>query len=298
MERARPIRPGSSIAIDHSPAAGQLNSLPPSLPFTIHQTNGMTEEHKDSIDVDGNRIAVRHRPGRQPGVVWLGGFRSDMIGTKAERLDQWAAETGHAYTRHDYSGHGISGGVFRDGTISRWLAESLAVFRNYTSGAQVLVGSSMGAWIALRMIAELNKAGEGERIGGLVLLAPAPDFTTELMEPQLTPEHRRALAENGFFEDPSEYSPEPNIYTRALFEDGAANRVMTGPIDTHCHVHILQGLADPDVPHTHALKLVSLLPADDVTVSLIPGGDHRLSHPGDLDMLVKAVSAMVEQAAQ
>jgi pimeloyl-ACP methyl ester carboxylesterase len=253
----------------------------------------MAEEQKTSIDVAGNRIEVRHRPGRSPGVVWLGGFRSDMIGTKAERLDQWAAETGHAYLRHDYSGHGTSGGAFRDGTISRWLEESRAVFHRFTTGRQVLVGSSMGAWIALRMAAELGKAGEGDRVGGMVLLAPAPDFTSELMEPQLTEEHRRSLAEHGYFEEPSEYSPEPNIYTRALFEDGAVNRVMTGPIDTHCHVHILQGLADPDVPHSHALKLVGLLPADDVTLSLIPGGDHRLSRPQDLDLLVRAVASMV-----
>lgn len=257
----------------------------------------MTEELKTNIEVAGNRIELRHRPGRSPGAVWLGGFRSDMIGTKAERLDQWAAESGHAFLRHDYSGHGTSGGAFRDGTISRWLDESLAVFRRFTTGRQVLVGSSMGAWIALRMAAELGKAGEGDRVGGMVLLAPAPDFTAELMEPQLTEEHRRSLSERGYFEQPSEYSPEPNIYTRALFEDGAANRVMAGPIDTHCHVHILQGLADPDVPHSHALKLVGLLPADDVTLSLIPGGDHRLSRPQDLDLLVKTVAAMVEQAA-
>lgn len=252
---------------------------------------------QNSIEVDGVSIAVRHRPGRQPGIVWLGGFRSDMIGTKAEQLDQWAAAAGHACTRHDYSGHGVSGGAFRDGTISRWLAESLAVFRHYTEGVQVLVGSSMGAWIALRMIAELGKTGEGARVGGLVLVAPAPDFTTRLMEPQLTAAQRQALADKGFFEELSEYSPEPNIYTRALFEDGAANRVMTGPIDTHCPVHILQGLADPDVPHTHALELVSLLPADDVTLTLVPEGDHRLSRPQDLEMLVKAVAAMVEQAS-
>lgn len=257
----------------------------------------MTEDLKTNIEVGGNRIEVRHRPGRSPGAVWLGGFRSDMIGTKAERLDQWAAGTGHAYLRHDYSGHGTSGGGFRDGTISRWLDESLAVFRRFTTGRQVLVGSSMGAWIALRMAAELGKAGEGDRIGGMVLLAPAPDFTAELMEPLLTEEHRRSLAERGYFEEPSDYSPEANVYTRALFEDGAANRVMTGPIDTHCHVHILQGLADPDVPHSHALKLVGLLPADDVTLSLIPGGDHRLSRPQDLDLLVKTVAAMVEQVA-
>jgi pimeloyl-ACP methyl ester carboxylesterase len=220
-----------------------------------------------------------------------------MAGTKAETLDRWAAETGHAFTRFDYSGHGESGGAFRDGTISRWLGESLAVLRGFTQGPQVLVGSSMGAWIALRMVAELHKAGDGARIGGLVLLAPAPDFTHELMEPQLTAEQREALDRDGLFEEPSGYSDEPNIYTRALFEDGAKNRVMTGPIDTHCPVHVLQGLADPDVPHEHALKLVTLLPADDVTLSLIPGGDHRLSRPQDLDLLVRAVRSTIAQIA-
>ena len=257
----------------------------------------MTSEQRSTLDVGGTRIAVRHRAGRAPGIVWLGGFRSDMAGTKAEALDRWAAETGHAYVRFDYSGHGDSGGAFRDGTISRWLGESLAVLRAFAEGPQVLVGSSMGAWIALRMVAELHRAGEGERVGGLVLLAPAPDFTHELMAPQLTAEQREALDRDGFFEEPSGYSDEPNIYTRALFEDGAKNRVMTGPIDTHCPVHVLQGLADPDVPHEHALKLVSLLPADDVTLSLIPGGDHRLSRPQDLDMLVRAVRSMIAQIA-
>lgn len=257
----------------------------------------MTSEQRSTLEADGTRIAVRHREGRGPGIVWLGGFRSDMAGTKAETLDRWAAETAHAYTRFDYSGHGESGGAFRDGTISRWLDESLAVLRTFTEGPQVLVGSSMGAWIALRMVAELHQAGEGERIGGLVLLAPAPDFTHDLMAPQLTAEQREALDRDGFFEEPSGYSDEPNIYTKALFDDGAKNRVMTGPIDTHCPVHVLQGLSDPDVPHEHALKLVSLLPADDVTLSLIPGGDHRLSRPQDLDMLVRAVRSMVAQIA-
>ncbi len=152
----------------------------------------------------------------------------------------------------------------------------------------------MGAWIALRMVAELRKAGD-DRVAGLILLAPAPDFTTELMEPRLNKAQKRDLETKGFFEIPSEYAPEPNVYTRSLFEDGRLNRVMAGPIDTHCPVHILQGLADPDVPHNHALKLVSHLPADDVTLSLIPDGDHRLSRPQDLDMLVAAVEAMVER---
>ena len=244
------------------------------------------------LDVDGVAIAFRRQAGAAPGVVWLGGYRSDMLGTKAETLAGWAARSGRAFLRHDYSGQGESGGAFAEGTISKWLAQSLAVLRGCSEGRQVLVGSSMGAWIALRMAQELRRAGE-DRVAGLVLLAPAPDFTAELVEPVLTDAQRRDLDEKGYFEEPSDYSAEPYIYTRALIEDGRSNLVMTGPIDTHCPVHILQGLADPDVPPAHALKLASLLPADDVTVSLIPDGNHRLSRPQDLDMLVAAVEAMV-----
>ncbi|PSJ62184.1 alpha/beta hydrolase [Pseudaminobacter soli (ex Li et al. 2025)] len=255
----------------------------------------MTDTPPEFLDVNGTAIALRRLAGSQPGVVWLGGFRSDMLGTKAETLSSWAQSNGRAYLRHDYSGHGESGGDFVEGTISKWLGESLAVFRAFTEGPQVLVGSSMGAWIALRMVQELRKAGEGERVGGIVLLAPAPDFTSELVEPKLTATHKRDLAEKGFFGVPSEYSSEAYVYTRALIEDGRLNRVMSGPIDTHCPVHVLQGLADPDVPHAHALRLVSLLPADDVTLSLIPDGDHRLSRPQDLDMLIRAVEAISAQ---
>ena len=248
------------------------------------------------LDIDGTDIAYRRVPGIEPGIVWLGGYRSDMLGTKAETLAAWAASRGRAFLRHDYSGHGESGGAFAEGTISKWLGESLAIFSQATEGPQVLVGSSMGAWIALRLVQELRKAGEGGRIAGLVLLAPAPDFTAELIEPALTKRQKRDLAEKGYFEEKSEYSPDPNIYTRALIEDGRQNRVMTGPIDTHCPVHILQGMADPDVPHEHALKLVSLLPADDMTLSLIPDGDHRLSRPQDLERLIRAVECVIAQA--
>lgn len=254
----------------------------------------MSSSQTEYFDHDGIPIACRRRVGRAPGLVWLGGFRSDMLGTKAEALDAWAARSGHAFLRHDYSGHGESGGDFRDGTISKWLSQSLDAFARFTSGKQILVGSSMGAWIALRMVEELRK-GADSRVAGLILLAPAPDFTFELMEPQLKKTQRRDLEKKGFFEVRSEYSPDPNIYTRALFEDGEKNRVMKGPIDTHCPVHILQGLADPDVPHTHALKLASCLPSDDVTLSLIPDGDHRLSRPQDLEMLVAAVEGMMER---
>ncbi|WP_315918440.1 alpha/beta hydrolase [Mesorhizobium sp. SP-1A] len=255
----------------------------------------MATNDPEFLDVEGTRIAFRRQAGAKPGVVWLGGYKSDMLGTKAETLAAWAAREDRAFLRHDYSGHGESGGDFADGTISKWLAQSLAVFRHATQGRQILVGSSMGAWIALRMVQELRKAGE-DRIAGLVLLAPAPDFTAELVEPALTEAQKRDLAAKGYFEEPSDYSDQPYIYTRALIEDGRANLVMSGPIDTHCPVHILQGLADPDVPPAHALKLTSLLPADDVTLSLIPGGDHRLSRPQDLEMLTDAVGAIAARA--
>jgi len=197
------------------------------------------------IAVNGVEIAVRARSGKSPGLVWLGGFRSDMIGSKAEAIDRWASETGRACTRHDYSGHGESKGRFVDGTISRWLAESLAVFRQFTRGPQILIGSSMGGWIALRMIQELNSAGEQDRIAGLILLAPAPDFTTELMEPELTGEQKSDLEEKEYFEKGSDYSDEPDVFTRALFDDGRKNRVLTGPIDTHCPIHICKGRRIP-----------------------------------------------------
>lgn len=244
------------------------------------------------ITVEGDRIAVRRRQGAAPGAVWLGGYLSDMTGTKAEALDGWAAAGGHAFVRHDYSGHGESGGKFSDGTISRWLAQSLAVFRRFTTGPQILVGSSMGGWIALRMAQELGKAGEGARVAGMLLLAPAPDFTMELMEPALTDDLRRDLERKGYIEEPSQYAPQPNIYTRALFEDGRKNRVLDGVVDTHCPVHILQGMEDPDVPYAHALKLVEHLPADDVTLSLIRDGDHRLSRPQDIAMMLAALDGL------
>lgn len=248
------------------------------------------------LDVAGVPIAVRGRPGRAPGLVWLGGYRSDMMGTKAQALDAWAERTGHACLRHDYSGHGESGGRFEDGTISLWLEQSVAVLRRFTSGPQILVGSSMGAWIALRMIQELRKAGEGERVAGLILLAPAPDFTIELMEPQLTPAQRRELEEKGYFTEPSDYSDEPNVYTKALMEDGRRNRVLEGIVETGCPVHILQGMNDPDVPYTHAEKLLRHLPVCDVTLSLIRDGDHRLSRPQDIDLILRSVEGMVALA--
>lgn len=254
----------------------------------------MSEMQPDFIDIDGAQIAVRNRPGHvAPGVVWLGGYRSDMLGTKAIVLDEWAEKTGHSALRLDYSGHGESGGDFYQGTISRWLKESLAVYEKYSRGPQVLVGSSMGGWIALRMAQELKKSGKSP--AGIVLIAPAPDFTAELVEPTLTDSQKRDLIEQGYFEEPSEYSPNPYIYTRALIEDGRNNLVLKGIIETGCPVHILQGMQDEAVPYKHALKLVEHLPVDDVTLTLVRDGDHRLSRPKDLELLIRTVSGLAER---
>ncbi len=247
-------------------------------------------------DGDERQIAILHRAATSgqsaPVLVWLGGYRSDMTGTKAAELDAYAAQHGLGAIRFDYSGHGASGGAFRDGTISRWLQESLAVLDHLVPQRVILVGSSMGGWIALRLAQELRRRAKGPAVVGLVLVAPAPDFTNELIEPNLTEEQRCSLAERGFFEEVSEYSPEANIYTRDLLEDGRANQVLSGIIETGCPVHILQGMQDPDVPYRHALKLMEFLPAEDAVLTLIRDGDHRLSRPQDLEKMLAAVETL------
>ncbi|MDH7802611.1 MULTISPECIES: carboxylesterase [unclassified Rhizobium] len=260
----------------------------------------MTEQAAEFLRIgagdDARDIAFLHRRATSredaPTLVWLGGYRSDMTGTKAVELDRFVAENGLACLRLDYSGHGASGGDFKKGTISRWLEEALAVVREKAQSRVVLVGSSMGGWIALRMVEELRKAGGAPSVTGLVLIAPAPDFTAELIEPSLTEAEKQSLEEKGYFEEHSEYSSEPNIFTRALMEDGQQNRVLTGIITTGCPVHILQGMRDPDVPYQHALKLLEHLPADDVVLTLIRDGDHRLSRPQDIDRMLAAVKAL------
>jgi pimeloyl-ACP methyl ester carboxylesterase len=260
----------------------------------------MTEQAAEFLHIgmgeDARNIAFLHRPATSqpdaPTLVWLGGYRSDMTGTKAVELDRFAAENGLACLRLNYSGHGASGGDFNKGTISRWLEEALAVVRAKASSRVVLVGSSMGGWIALRMIEELRKSGGAPSVAGLVLIAPAPDFTQELIEPSLSDAEKTSLAERGYFEEHSDYSPEPNIFTRALMEDGKQNRVLTGIITTGCPVHVLQGMRDPDVPYQHALKLIEHLPSDDVVLTLIRDGDHRLSRPQDIERMLAAVKAL------
>ncbi|HQZ13025.1 MAG TPA: alpha/beta hydrolase [Devosia sp.] len=238
-------------------------------------------------------IAVLRRPGGEPGLFWLGGFRSEMTGNKAMTLDAYGARRGFAVTRFDYSGHGQSGGDFYDGTISRWLEDALAVFAT-TTGKQVVVGSSMGGWMALLLVRALRAMGD-DRVGSLILIAPAVDMTEDLMLKTFTRKQKKDLADFGVVMEPSEYG-DPYPLTRGLIEDGANHLLFGRGITTGCPINILQGAADRDVPKEHALKLVQHILTDPVTFTLVPDGDHRLSREQDLLLLEKTLDRAVDEA--
>jgi pimeloyl-ACP methyl ester carboxylesterase len=233
---------------------------------------------------DGERLAWRRVAGGAPTVVWLGGFRSDMTGTKAEALAGWAAENRRGFLRFDYFGHGASSGDFRHGTITRWREDALAAVDELTEGPLVLVGSSMGGWLAC-----LAGVARPERLHALVLVAPAPDFTEKLMAPSLPPEAHAAIREAGVWLQPSDYG-EPNPITRELLEDGARWSILPGPVPIEVPVRILQGGEDPDVPWRHALELAQALKSRDLVFTLVKDGDHRLSRPQDIARLLAAVA--------
>ncbi len=257
----------------------------------------MTDPELKTLNVgegsDARDIAVLRRPGHGPGLIWLGGFKSDMAGSKAEALDRWAGEYGYGCTRFDYSGHGRSGGTFLDGSISRWLEEALAVIGNLTSGPSILIGSSMGGWIALLAAQALRQAGEADRLAGMILIAPAFDMTEELMWNRFDDQARADLMDKGAFSRPSDYDDEPYILTRLLIEDGRNHLLGAGPVETGCPVHILQGMQDPDVPWHHATGLMERLAHDDAVLTLIADGDHRLARPADIDRLIRAVEGLI-----
>lgn len=231
-------------------------------------------------------MAWRRMPGRGPTVVWLGGYRSDMTGTKAQALAEWAQRTRRDYLRFDYFGHGESGGDFRQGTITRWREDALTVIDRLTEGPLVLVGSSMGGWIAC--LAALSRP---QRVAGMVLIAPAADFTEKLLKPGLPPEAVRALEETGEWSAPSEYG-DSMPFTRALIEDGARWQILDAPVAIRAPVRILQGGDDPDVPWAHALHLAMAIETKDVVFQLIRDGDHRLSRPQDIERLLDAVEGV------
>jgi pimeloyl-ACP methyl ester carboxylesterase len=245
------------------------------------------------LELTGRRLAYRKRLATDrtrdcAGILFLPGFRSDMAGTKAIFLDEFCAARGLPYVRFDYSGHGASSGRFEDGTIGAWAADAIAVIDHVADGPLVLVGSSMGGWIML-----LATLARPKRIAGLVGLAPAPDFTEALIWDRLSDEERDRLHSAGRIEMPSAYADEPTIITRALIEEGRRHLLLSAPIGIRCPVRLLHGMADPDVPHRLSLDLAERLVSNDVRVTLIKDGDHRLSRAQDLALLAATIENLI-----
>ncbi len=236
---------------------------------------------------DGEAIAYHQTKGEGTGLLWLGGFMSDMEGSKVLALESWGQGSGRPFTRFDYFGHGASSGNFKDGTITRWRDDALAVLDEVAKGEQILIGSSMGAWIAA-----LVALARPERIKGIVFVAPAPDFTERLMWQTFSDEAKTAIEEKGEWLSPSAYGFDPYPITKALIEDGRKNCLMDKTIPIACPVRILQGMRDPDVPWQHALAFADQLETDDVSITLVKDGDHRLSDDQNLARLVDMVETM------
>ncbi|WP_375648798.1 alpha/beta hydrolase [Bartonella sp. OT172YNZD] len=243
---------------------------------------------------ENTALAVRYRKGHQsPGLVWLHGYLSNMSGDKAMLVDNFAQKNDLSCLRFDYSGHGESDGDFFQGTISRWVKESLAVFETYCEGPQILIGTSMGGWIALKLAMILGQ--KNKKLAGMILIAPAPDFTQTLVEPELGPEEWKTLEEKGYIERPAVGDTEPMPFTKTLIEDGYENCVMKGCIDVGCPVHILQGMKDAEIPYQHTLTLLDHLPLHDVTLTLVRDADHRFSRPQDLDCFETVLRSFINQ---
>lgn len=232
----------------------------------------------------GRRIAYHRSPGRGPGVVFLGGFRSDMGGRKALALQDWAVARGQAFLRFDYSGHGQSSGKFEDGCIGDWAQDAASVLAALTEGPQVLVGSSMGGWIAL-----LIARARPDRVAALVGVAAAPDFTEDSLWAGMTGAERDTMLATGRIERPSAYDPAPYVFTRRLVEDGRRHLVLRSPLPLPMPVRLLQGTADTDVPPAVALRLMDHADAADLRLTLVKGADHRFSDPGCLALLTRTL---------
>ncbi|MTH80223.1 alpha/beta hydrolase [Paracoccus aestuariivivens] len=235
----------------------------------------------------GRRIAFNRIEGHGPGIVFLGGFRSDMQGTKAVWLEDWARERGLAFTRFDYSGHGESAGKFEDGCIGDWFEDACAVIAQLTEGPQVLVGSSMGGWISLLVARKMP-----ERLAGLVTVAAAPDFTEQGFWAEFTEAERGVVLRDGCISIPSEYG-DPYVITRRLVEDGRNQLVMGQPLDLAFPVRFLQGTADMDVPVSWAMDLLDHAAGNDMRLTLVKDADHRFSTPECLELIGAAVAEVL-----
>ncbi|MEJ0015635.1 MAG: alpha/beta hydrolase [Acetobacteraceae bacterium] len=246
-------------------------------------------KRQDGKPPDGTRLDGTRQDGRGPTVVFLPGFRSDMTGDKATSLAAFCAARGQAMLRFDYSGHGASGGRFEDGTIGRWADDALTVIDRLSEGKLVLVGSSMGGWIAL-----LAARARPERVAALIGIAAAPDFTEALMWAAMDEGQRAVLMRDGVWPRPSQYGESYPI-TRALIEDGRRHLLLDAPIALDCPVRLLHGQADPDVPWETSLRIAERLTGTDVQVTLVKDGDHRLSRPQDLALLHRTLAPLLQE---
>lgn len=241
----------------------------------------------------GRQIAYHATAGQGPGIVFLGGFKSDMTGTKALYLQDWAAAQGRAFLRFDYSGHGQSSGDFLDGAIGDWFEDALAAITHLTTGPQILIGSSMGGWISLLVAKAIP-----QRIAGLVGIAAAPDFTEDSMWASFSADQRQALAQTGRVELPSDYSDAPYVITRRLIEEGRGRLVLRDPLDLPFPLRLLQGTDDTDVPPAVALRLLDHVTCSDARLTLVKGADHRFSTPDCLDLITRSVSELLPQGVR
>lgn len=241
------------------------------------------------------KIAFQNRPGNpdQSGLLWLGGYKSDMNGTKVNTLDLWAKRVNRGLLRFDYSGHGNSDGEFEDATVSDWLEESVVLFERIAEGKRIIVGSSMGAWIALLLIKKLGKNASAalKRITGIIMIAPAWNMTQDLMEDRFTDDIRQTIDSDGVYYRPSAYDDGPYPITARLIEDGRRHNISETSIDLHCPVRILHGMQDPDVPWQHSMDLVKRLEGD-VTLTLVSDANHRLSRDQDMARLIAEIELL------
>ena len=236
----------------------------------------------------GATIAYHHLSGKGPGVIFCTGFKSDMTGGKALALETWCRTEAREFTRFDYQGHGASSGRFEDGTIGQWREDALAVLDEVTSGPQVVVGSSMGGWIACLMA-----VARPERIRAIVGIASAVDFTQALLWPRLDSDARRQIEQEGVWLRPSVYDDGPYPITKTLIEDGKNHLLMPGPIAFKGPVRLIHGMQDDAVPWEHSLRIADAMESEDVEIALVKDGEHRLSRDADLARLISAVANVV-----
>ena len=255
----------------------------------VTQLNNITGKIKLS---DGETIAYCASPGNTPGVIFCGGFASDMSGTKANALDIECRKTGRAFVRFDYRGHGASSGEFADGTIGAWLKDAITVFDSVTDGPQLVVGSSMGGWIMI-----LLALARPSRIKGLVGLAAAPDFTEELLWGRYDEVKRNAIQSQGFVIEPSDYEDSPYIITKQLIEEGRNHLILQKSISLNCPVKLIHGMQDQDVPFEYSIRLAERLQSTDVDVTLVKDGDHRLSAPRDIQRMTGILNALCQEVS-